>query len=81
MGCTSTKQFDEYKINTDRRMAALEKRNAELETELQSTVSNLTEQWDRKFSSFKTSMAITRNIRNQRVTTLADKVRKLEMQL
>jgi chaperonin cofactor prefoldin len=81
MGCTSTKQFEEYKIDTDRRIAALEKKNADLETELQSTVSNLNDNWDRKFSSFKTSMAITRNMRNQRVTTLGDRVKDLEMRL
>jgi len=76
MGCVSTKQFEEYKNETDQHIKDLESKNTKLETILDSTVSNLVEKAYIDFSSFKTSMIISRNIIDRRLAVLENKVCK-----
>jgi hypothetical protein len=72
--CVKNQEYvDDQKVK-DLRIAALESLVSELETELTSTVSNL----ERKFASFKTSMAISHNMRDKRVTHLSERITAIE---
>jgi len=78
MGCVSTKTLEEYKERTDFEIQLLKSQNKIFQTEIQTIVSNINDQRLREFNDFKTSITISRNIRNRKIDELERRLQYLD---